>query len=54
VIPQVTDLPVSYLVLVLPVETTRDGLLFGRQFGPLMKHWRLLSMNPGRISNEPK
>jgi hypothetical protein len=41
-------------VLVFPAATTREGLLFGRQFGPFMKHWWLLSMNPGQISNEPK
>jgi len=45
---------VPYLVLVSPVETTRDRLLFGRQLGPFMKHWWLLSISPGRISNEPK
>jgi hypothetical protein len=37
---------VPYLVLVFPVETTRDIILFGRQLGPFMKHWRLLSSAP--------
>jgi hypothetical protein len=45
---------VPYLVLVFPVDTTRDWLLFGRQLGPFMKHWWRLSISPGRISNEPK
>ena len=54
VIPQVMALFVPYLVLVFPVATTRDRLLFGRQIGPFMKHWWLLPISPGRISNEPK
>ena len=33
-IPQVMALFVPYLVLVFPVDTTRDRLLFGRQPGP--------------------
>jgi hypothetical protein len=45
---------VPYLVLVSPVETMRDRLLFGRQIGPPMKHQPLLPISPGRISNEPK
>ena len=45
---------VPYLVLPFPVETTSGRLLFGRQIGPFMKHWRLLPIIPGRISNEPK
>jgi hypothetical protein len=35
-------------VLVFPVEATREGLLFGRQLAPFMKHGWLLSMNPGQ------
>jgi hypothetical protein len=54
VIPQVMALFVPYLTLVFPVETTRDRLLFGRQIGPFMKHWWLLPISPGGISNEPK
>ena len=46
VIPQVMALFVPYLVLVSPVETTRDGILFGRPLSPFMKHWRLLSSAP--------
>jgi hypothetical protein len=41
VIPQVMALFVPYLVLVFPVDTTREGLLFGRRPGPFMKHWWL-------------
>ena len=45
---------VPYLMLVFPVDTMRDGLLFGRQLGPFTKHWWLLWISPSRISNEPK
>jgi hypothetical protein len=54
VIPQVMALFVPYLVLVFPVETSRDRLLFGRPIGPFTKHLWLLPIGPGRISNEPK
>ena len=53
-IPQVMAVFVPYLMLVFPVETTRDRLLFGRLLGPFMKQWTLLSISPDRISNEPK
>ena len=53
-IPQVMALFVPYLVLVFPVETTRDRLLFERQIGPFMKQLLPLPIGPGRISNEPK
>jgi hypothetical protein len=39
VISQVMALSVPYLMLVFPVETTCEGLLFGRQLGLFMKHW---------------
>jgi hypothetical protein len=42
------------MVIVFPAETTREGILLGRQLGPFMKHWWLLSISLGRISNEPK